>query len=165
MAGYREEDFRRITAEPGCCHDLTDRIELSALEPLVARPSSPGNVVPVHEVAGTQTGQAVLGSSANPGLRDYAVAAAVVHGRQASAELSFDVNPSSREVLQDLLRTGAAFDPRRRRPDPPGRSPGLHRQWAGPRLRPPLAAHLPAQLPRPLRRRWPRYMRRHAGRR
>ncbi|MGW2371082.1 aconitate hydratase [Kitasatospora sp. NPDC001683] len=106
----REEDFRPVTAEPGCRHDLTDRVDLSALEPLVARPSSPGNVVPVSEVAGTPVGQVVIGSSANPGLRDFAVAAAMVHGRQTSAELSFDVNPSSREVLQDLMRTGAAFD-------------------------------------------------------
>ncbi|MFH8386730.1 aconitase family protein [Kitasatospora sp. NPDC018058] len=110
MAGYREEDFRRITAEPGCCYDFTDRIELSALEPLVARPSSPGNVVRVREVAGTLIGQVVLGSSAKPGVRDYAVAAAMFHGRQTSAGLSFDVNPSFREVLQDLLRTGTAFD-------------------------------------------------------
>ncbi|MFI9363059.1 aconitate hydratase [Kitasatospora sp. NPDC053057] len=106
----REEDFRRIAAEPGCHYDLTDRVDLSDLEPLVARPSSPGNVVPVREADDTPVGQVVIGSSANPGLRDYAVAAAMVHGRQTSAELSFDVNPSSREVLQDLLRSGAAFD-------------------------------------------------------
>ncbi|MFI2609404.1 aconitate hydratase [Kitasatospora sp. NPDC018619] len=106
----REEDFRPYSAEPGCRYDLTERIDLSALEPLVAMPSSPGNVVPVREVAGTPIGQVVIGSSANPGLRDYAIAAAMVHGRQTAGPVSFDVNPSSREVLQDLLLTGAASD-------------------------------------------------------
>ncbi|WAL74735.1 aconitate hydratase [Kitasatospora sp. YST-16] len=106
----REEDFRPLAAEPGCRYDLTERIDLSALVPLVAAPSSPGNVVPVREVAGTPVGQVVIGSSANPGLRDYAVAAAMVRGRQTSGRVSLDVNPSSREVFQDLLLTGAAFD-------------------------------------------------------
>ncbi|MFD0327302.1 aconitase family protein [Streptacidiphilus monticola] len=54
--------------------------------------------------------QVVLGSSANPGPRDFAVAAAMVRGRRVGDAVSFDVNPSSREVFQDLLRTGAVFD-------------------------------------------------------
>ena len=43
--------------------------------PLIAKPSSPGNVVPVREVAGTEIYQAYIGSSANPGYRDFAIAA------------------------------------------------------------------------------------------
>ncbi|MET7300556.1 aconitate hydratase [Embleya sp. NPDC005575] len=106
----REDDFQPIAADPDACYDLTDRLDLSTLESMIAMPSSPGNVVPVRRVAGTPIGQVVVGSSANPGLRDFAVCAAMVKGRNTSAEVSFDVNPSSREVLQDLLLTGAAFD-------------------------------------------------------
>ncbi|MEV0638383.1 aconitate hydratase [Streptomyces sp. NPDC050619] len=106
----REDDFREITAEPGARYDLEEEIDLSALEPLIAEPTSPGNVVPVREVAGEPIGQAVIGSSANPGLRDFAVAAAMVRGRQTAAGVSFDVNPTSREILQDLTRMGATFD-------------------------------------------------------
>jgi aconitate hydratase len=105
----RAGDFVRLEAEPGTRYDVTDEIDLSSLEPLVARPSSPGDVVAVREVAGTPIGQVVIGSSANPGLRDYAVAAAIVAGRQASAQVSFDVNPSSRQILADLTRSGATF--------------------------------------------------------
>ncbi|MGR6999000.1 aconitate hydratase [Yinghuangia aomiensis] len=54
--------------------------------------------------------QVVIGSSANPGLRDFAVAAAMAKGRQTPGRVSFDVNPSSREVLLDLTRMGATFD-------------------------------------------------------
>lgn len=105
----RESDFVPLEAEPGARYDLTEEIDLGALEPLIARPTSPGNVVPVREVVGTPVGQVVIGSSANPGLRDYAIAAAMVTGRQTSSEVSFDVNPSSREVLQDLTLTGGTF--------------------------------------------------------
>lgn len=78
----READFRELAAEADAVYDLTDETDLAALEPLIARPTSPGNVAPVHEVAGEPVGQAVIGSSVNPGLRDLAVAAAIVTGRQ-----------------------------------------------------------------------------------
>ncbi len=105
----READFRELTAEPDAVYDFTGEIDLSTLEPLIARPTSPGNVVPVREVAGEPIGQAVIGSSANPGLRDFAVAAAVVTGRQTHSAVSFDVNPTSREILADLTRMGSTF--------------------------------------------------------
>ncbi|MFC9909899.1 aconitate hydratase [Streptomyces sp. NPDC127197] len=106
----REEHFTEITAEPGARYDLEEELDLSALQPLIAKPTSPGNVVPVREAAGEPIGQAVLGSSANPGLRDFAVAAAMVRGRQTAPGVSFDVNPTSREILQDLTRAGGTFD-------------------------------------------------------
>jgi aconitate hydratase len=106
----REEDFIEVVADSDADYDLTEDIDLSTLEPLIARPSSPGNVVPVREVAGTEVSQVVLGSSANPGLRDYAIVAAMVAGRQTHDAVSFDVNPSSREILADLTRMGATFD-------------------------------------------------------
>lgn len=48
----------------------------------------------------------VLGSSANPGFRDFAVAAEIVKGRQTAGSVSFDVNPTSRQILVDLTRAG-----------------------------------------------------------
>ncbi|MFF4351037.1 aconitate hydratase [Streptomyces sp. NPDC001530] len=106
----REQDFTEIGAEPDARYDLEEEIDLSTLQPLIAKPSSPGNVVPVREAAGERVDQVVIGSSANPGLRDFAVAAAMVRGRQTAPGVSFDVNPSSREILQDLSRAGAVFD-------------------------------------------------------
>ncbi|WP_406465410.1 aconitate hydratase [Streptomyces sp. NBC_01622] len=105
----RERDFRELTAEPDARYDLEEEIDLSALQPLIAKPTSPGNVVPVREVAGEPVEQAVIGSSANPGLRDFMVPAAMVRGRQTAPGVSFDVNPTSREILQDLTRAGATF--------------------------------------------------------
>jgi len=111
-AERREGDWvdLRADAEEESLYDQHDEIDLGALEPLVALPSSPGNVVPVREVAGQEIYQAVVGSSANPGLRDFAIAAAIVEGRQSHDRVSFDVNPTSREILEQLAETGALAD-------------------------------------------------------
>lgn len=106
----RGGDFTEIVADEDASYDLDEEIDLSSLEPLIARPTSPGNVVPVREAAGEPIGQVVIGSSANPGFRDFAVPAAMVAGRQTAPEVSFDINPTSREILQDLTRSGATFD-------------------------------------------------------
>ena len=104
-AEQREGDFTEIAAE-GAEYDVAETIDLSELEPLIAKPSSPGNVVPVREVEGEPVYQAYLGSSANPGFRDFAVPALMVKGRQVAEGVSFDVNPTSRELLEDLLAAG-----------------------------------------------------------
>jgi aconitate hydratase len=106
----REDDFSELVAEEGAEYDVEEEIDLDKVEPLVATPSSPGNVVPVAEVAGTPVEQVVIGSSANPGLRDFAIAAAIVKGRQTDPGVSFDVNPTSRQILQDLTLMGSTFD-------------------------------------------------------
>ncbi|MET3921609.1 aconitate hydratase [Arthrobacter sp. UYEF20] len=106
----REGDFTELLADADATYDVTEEIDLATIEPLIALPSSPGNVVPVREVAGRPVAQVVIGSSANPGLRDFAIVAAIVKGRQSPPALSFDVNPSSRQILQDLTKMGATLD-------------------------------------------------------
>lgn len=110
IAEDRGDDWTELVADEGAQYDIDEVVDLSALEPLIAKPSSPGNVVPVSEVAGEPVAQVVIGSSANPGLRDFAIAAAMVRGHQTSPDVSFDVNPTSREILTDLTRMGATTE-------------------------------------------------------
>ncbi|WP_193096344.1 aconitate hydratase [Brevibacterium sp. FME17] len=105
-ASDRGEDFTRIEADEGAQYDLHDAIDLSQLEPLIAAPSSPGNVRPVREAAGEDVFQVVIGSSANPGLRDFAVVAETLEGRHIHEQISLDINPTSREILADLIAGG-----------------------------------------------------------
>lgn len=100
----RAEHYEDLLADEGCEYDLHDEINLSELVPLIAKPTSPGNVVPVSEMAGEDLYQAYIGSSANPGFRDFAMAAEMVRDRQVSKNVSFDVNPSSRAGLETLAR-------------------------------------------------------------
>jgi aconitate hydratase len=102
----READWSELVADADATYDIEETIDLSALQPLIAMPSSPGNVVPVHEVAGAEIYQAYIGSSANPGYRDFAVAAEIVRGSQVHPRVSFDINPTSRQILENLVRDG-----------------------------------------------------------
>lgn len=105
-AQQREDAFEEMLADPGATYDVTESIDLSTLEPLIAKPTSPGNVVTVAELAGAEIAQAYIGSSANPGYRDFAVAAEIVAGRQAHDRVSFDINPTSRQILENLIDDG-----------------------------------------------------------
>lgn len=102
----REQDWKPIAADSEDEYDKTDHIELSELVPLIAKPSSPGNVVPVREVEGKKVDQCLIGSSANPGLRDFAVPADILEDMLISDDVSLDINPSSRQVYHNLTRSG-----------------------------------------------------------
>lgn len=99
----REAVFSELTADKDAAYDETDEIDLSKLEPLIALPSSPGNVVPVRDVAGREIYQSYIGSSANPGFRDFAVPAMMLDGRQVHERVSLDINPTSRQILENLV--------------------------------------------------------------
>jgi aconitate hydratase len=103
----RENDWVELKAEPGCEYDAYEQIDLSQVEPLIALPSSPGNVHPVREVAGKPVAQVVVGSSANPGLRDFWVVSEMVKDHFIAPSTSFDINPTSRQILQNLSAMGA----------------------------------------------------------
>jgi aconitate hydratase len=102
----REEDWVELVADDGAQYDKYDEMNLAELEPLIAKPTSPGNVVPVVDVAGADIYQAYIGSSANPGLRDFGIAALVMDGRKAHDRVSLDINPTSRQILETLADMG-----------------------------------------------------------
>ncbi len=105
----REKDWVELKADEGATYDEYAEIDLSTVEPLIACPSSPGNVVSVREVQGTKVDQVIIGSSANSSFLDLMTVAAIIEGRHPSSEVSFHVNPGSREVLENVTRQGGAF--------------------------------------------------------
>ncbi len=102
----READWIELVADKGAKYDIHDKIDLSTLEPLIALPSSPGKVVSVREVIGRPIYQSYVGSSANPGYRDFAISALILKNLRVSPNVSFDVNPTSRNQLEDLAESG-----------------------------------------------------------
>jgi aconitate hydratase len=103
----REDDWSELKADEGCEYDFHDEIILDDLVPLIALPTSPGNVVPVTEVEGKPISQVVIGSSANPGLRDFWIASAIVKDNSIHPDVSFDVNPTSRQIMQNMIENKA----------------------------------------------------------
>lgn len=102
----REQDWIELSSDENAKYDKNDVIDLSQLEPLIALPSSPGNVTPVREVKGRDLYQAYIGSSANPGYRDFAISALMVSGKQVHPNVSFDINPATRNMLEELAENG-----------------------------------------------------------
>ena len=103
----RDADWIPLAADDGAAYDHHDRIDLSTVEPMIAMPSSPGNVVRVRDVPRVEVYQSYIGSSANPAYRDLAIAAAIVEGRTIHERTSLDLNPSSRQLLQQLVADGS----------------------------------------------------------
>jgi aconitate hydratase len=106
----RQDDFTELSADEGAEYDEHEHIELDELEPLIAQPHSPGNVVPVSEVAGTKAAQVCIGSSVNSGFQDLAVAAAVLRDETVSSGLVMTVTPGSRQILDSIAQTGVYSD-------------------------------------------------------
>ncbi len=106
----REEDFVELSTDDGADYDEHEHIELDELEPLIAQPHSPGNVVPVSEVAGTKAAQVCIGSSVNSGFEDLAVAAAVLRDETVYPGLVMTVTPGSRQILDSIASTGVYSD-------------------------------------------------------
>ncbi len=106
----REAAFTPISADPGAAYDEVQVIELSTLEPLIAKPHSPGNVVSVREVAGTRAAQVCVGSSVNSSYEDLAVVGAVLRDTIVDPRLALTVTPGSRQILDTISRSGVYQD-------------------------------------------------------
>jgi aconitate hydratase len=105
----RGEAWIELSADEGAGYDEYDEIDLSALEPLIAKPHSPGNVVRVREIAGLKVDQVIVGSSVNSSFRDLMVVAKTLEGRHASVWTSVHVNPGSRQVIENVASQGGVI--------------------------------------------------------
>ena len=97
--------------DPDATYQARYTLDLSALEPLVARPHNPANVVPLSQVSGVHVDQAFLGTCTNGRLEDLAAAAAVLRdadgmARRVAPGTRLLVIPASSQVLQDAMAAG-----------------------------------------------------------
>jgi aconitate hydratase len=106
----REEQFVELAADPEASYDEHEVIDLDELEPLIAIPSSPGNVIPVSEAAGVATRQVCVGSSVNSSFEDVAIVAAVLRSRTLPESIDLTLTPGSRQILDLLVRSGIYSD-------------------------------------------------------
>ena len=106
----RGATWRPLAADPGAVYDDSIEIDLSAIEPLVALPGSPDQVVPVGEVEGTPIEQVLVGSCTNGSWEDMSVVAEVLRGRRVHADVSFVLFPASQQILETMAREGLVAD-------------------------------------------------------
>jgi aconitate hydratase len=107
----RADEFVEMPTGGAGDFDEEEEIDLASLVPLVAKPSSPGNVVPVEQVAGTELAQVCIGSSVNSSYEDLALVGAVLRGNRISERLiSSTATPGSRQILDQITRSGTYAD-------------------------------------------------------
>ena len=81
-------------------------LDLSLLEPQIACPFSPANVVPVRKVAGKKITQVVVGSCTNGRLNDMEQVAKAFEGKQVNRDVNTFVVPASKEILDEMEARG-----------------------------------------------------------
>ena len=107
----RADEFVEMDTGDTGDFDEEEHIDLAQLGPLVAKPSSPGNVVPVEEVAGTELAQVCIGSSVNSSYEDLALVGATLRGSRISEKLvSATATPGSRQILDQITQSGTYVD-------------------------------------------------------
>jgi len=110
LAQKRLGDYQPLSADPDASYDRVIDIDLSALEPMAACPSSPDNIKSVCDIAGLKVAQVLLGSCTNSSYTDLMMAAETLKGRKVSPAVEFGIAPGSRQVLEMLAANGALAD-------------------------------------------------------
>ena len=106
----REHEWRELEADPDPRYDEVIEIHLDTLEPMIAKPHSPDNVVKVAEVEGIRVDQVAIGSCTNSSLRDLMVVARTLEGKTVHPQVSLVISPGSRQVFEMISRNGALAD-------------------------------------------------------
>ena len=103
----RERDWVKIYADKDAVYDQTIEIDLDTLEPLIAQPHLPDNVVKIKEISGIKVDQIAIGGCTNSSFEDLMKVALILKGKKIHPEVSVAINPGSRQVLREIEKNGA----------------------------------------------------------
>lgn len=81
-------------------------LDLSEIEPMIAQPHSPDNVVAVKEIEGTKVDQVCIGSCTNSSYKMMKTVASILKGKTLPEEVTLFINPGSKQVYQMLAKEG-----------------------------------------------------------
>ncbi|MDD2717153.1 MAG: aconitate hydratase [Candidatus Wallbacteria bacterium] len=102
----REIQWLEMKPDQKAGYDGRVEIDLSKLEPLIAKPHMPDQVVTVKSIAGKKVQQVVVGSCTNSSYKDIKTVAGMLKNRHVHPEVSMGLLPGSRQVLKKLISAG-----------------------------------------------------------
>jgi aconitate hydratase len=102
----REDEYVELSPDDDAEYADEITVDLSELEPLIAKPSMPDNVVPVREVAGESVEQVIIGSCTNGAYEDILPSAKMLEGREVAKHTEMIVAPGSKQASEMLAREG-----------------------------------------------------------
>lgn len=104
-------DYEPADADPDASYADVREIDLSELEPYLARPGTVSrNGLPVSAMEDQRIDQAFIGSCANGQLEDLRIAASVLRGKTVAPGVRLLVTPASQQVYRDAMRLGYLQD-------------------------------------------------------
>lgn len=106
----REGDWVELAADRGAKYAHKIEIDLGALEPMIAQPHSPDNVVSVKSLAGTKVDQVCIGSCTNSSYQAMKTVASVLKGKTVAEHVNLLINPGSKQVYEMISREGLTSD-------------------------------------------------------
>ena len=105
----REEDWIELKADDDATYDEVIEIDLSQLKCLIACPYQPDNVKTAEELKGTKVDQVLIGSCTNSSYEDMVKVASILKGKKINPNVSFGINPGSKQVLAMMAKNGLLF--------------------------------------------------------
>ena len=109
-AQQREQDFVPLCADEDATYDEMIEIDLSSLQPLVAKPHMPDLVETVEQCGPIKVDQVFIGSCTNSSYTDMMRVARILKGKTVHPDVSLVIGPGSKQVLTMLARNGALAD-------------------------------------------------------
>jgi 3-isopropylmalate/(R)-2-methylmalate dehydratase large subunit len=105
------DDFQPAVADPDAHYLAVRSIDLTMLEPYMARPGTVSrNGLPVSQMEKQKIDQAFIGSCANGQLEDLRTAAQILHGKTVASGVRLLVTPASQQIYRDAMRLGYLQD-------------------------------------------------------
>lgn len=95
-----------FTSDDDAVFEQVYDIDLSTIQPIVAKPHFVDNVVPAKESLGVKIDEAFLGSCNNGRIEDLRVGAAIIKGKKVAPKVRFLVVPASRSVYLQAMKEG-----------------------------------------------------------
>jgi 3-isopropylmalate/(R)-2-methylmalate dehydratase large subunit len=102
----RSEDYKPLAADPDAVYERVIKINLSKLEPMVAKPHTVDNTATAKELTGTKIQQVFIGTCTNGRLEDMEIVARILKGKQRHPDTRLVIVPASREILLAATQLG-----------------------------------------------------------
>ena len=106
----RIQDYAPISADEDAVYDEVIEIDLNSLEPLVAQPHMPDQVVKVSGLKDVKVDQSAIGSCTNSSYTDLMTVAAMLKGKKVHPDVSLVISPGSKQVFEMIAKNGALAD-------------------------------------------------------
>lgn len=106
----REKDWIQLKADDDAIYADVIELDLASVEPMIAQPHSPDNVVAIREIAGKVVNQVCIGSCTNSSYQAMKTVAAILKGKTLPEHVNLLINPGSKQVYEMLSREGLIAD-------------------------------------------------------